>query len=120
MALTGYVVDPDGVRGALSRVRGRRGELTGLRDGAESAMTGLVQAAGMRSVSTALSSVWNDLIALHAEAAETRIDQGTSGMEAAVQAFEDGSRQMMDDAHESMGRVPDVVIDDAMVVEEGV
>lgn len=119
MALTGYRIEPAGVRGALNRVRSQREELDGLRGNVQAEMTTLIEAARMRSVTTALTSVWNDLLAVHAEAAETRIDNATSGMEAAVQAFEDGSRQMMDDAHQSMGQVPDLDIDDAMVVEEG-
>jgi t-SNARE complex subunit (syntaxin) len=120
VALTGYIIEPGPARGALAAVQAQRDELDGLRDNVQGAMEDLIQAAGMRAVTTALSSVWNDLIALHAEAAETRIDNGLSGMERAIQAYESGSQTMMDDANATAAAAPVLAIDDAMVIgEEG-
>lgn len=118
MALTGYTISSGPAREALSSVRSQRNELDGLRDNVQTAMGELIEAAEMRAVTTALTSVWNDLIALHAEAAETRIDNGLSGMESAIQAFETGSQTMMDDANSPMVTTPELEIDDAMVMEE--
>ncbi len=116
MTLPGYHINPSGARGVLSRVRAERDELDGLRNSMETHMESLIEAARMRAVTTALTSVWNDLLALHAEAAETRIDNGVTGMEGAIQAFEDGDITMMEVAHSTMHQTPELEIDDAMVV----
>lgn len=117
MTLPGYHIDPSGARGVLSRVRAERAELDGLRDTMETHMESLIEAARMRAVTSALTSVWNDLLALHAEAAETRIDNGVTGMEGAIQAYEDGDITMMEAAHGTMHQSPELEIDDAMAVE---
>lgn len=118
MALEGYEVDAPAANTVVTRVRTQREELDGLRDNMETSMQSLMDAAKMRAVVTALSSVWNDMLALQAEAAETRIDNGANGMQGAINAVTDGGRNMMESAQATMSQSPDLVIDDAMVVEE--
>lgn len=118
MALEGYEVDAPAANAVVTRVRTQREELDGLRDNMETSMQSLMDAAKMRAVVTALSSVWNDMLALQAEAAETRIDNGANGMQGAINAVTDGDRNMMESAQATMSQSPDLVIDDAMVVEE--
>lgn len=118
MAIDGYEVDETAALAVVTSVRTQRDELNGLRDTMETSMLSLIDAAKMRSVVTALSSVWNDMLALQAEAAETRIDNGANGMQGAINAISDGNRNMLESAQATMSQSPDLVIDDAMVVEE--
>lgn len=115
--MDGYTIHPGTVRGALSKVEAEREAITPKRDGMLEKMDDLMEAAKLRIVTTALSSVWNDLIALQAEAAETRIENAVEGMEASVQAFEQGDMSMMDNAQATLRESLDLEIDDAIVVD---
>lgn len=115
--INNYNITPATVRGALSNVTTEREEITPKREAMLEKMEDLMEAAKMRVVTTALSSVWNDLIALQTEAAETRIDNAVSGMEGSVQAFEQGDISMMETAQATMRQSPELEIDDAIVVE---
>lgn len=117
MALTGYDIDADGARGVLNRVEAQGEDLPTIREAAHGHMESLIEAAKMRSVASALTSVWNDMIAVQAEAAEVRTANGVSGMRTAVNAFVDGDAHMMESSHATMHQAPDLEIDDAMVVE---
>lgn len=115
--IDGYTIVPATVRGALEQVRTGRDEIGPKRESMLGKMEDLMEAAKMRAVTTALSSVWNDLIALQAEAAETRIDNAVDGMEASVVAFEQGDASMMENAQTTMRQSPELEVDDALVVE---
>jgi hypothetical protein len=112
-----YNINPATVRAALSNVTTDREDIAPKREAMFEKMEDLMEAAKMRAVSTALSSVWNDLIALQAEAAETRIENAVNGMEGSVQAFEQGDMSMMESAQATMRQSPELEIDDAIVVE---
>ncbi|MFC7400860.1 DUF6507 family protein [Citricoccus sp. GCM10030269] len=118
MSLTGYDIDPAGARGVVNRVETQAEDLPTIRETAHGHMESLIEAAKMRAVTTALTSVWNDMLAVQAEAAEVRIANGNSGMRSAVTAFEDGDINMMEASHATMHQSPDLEIDDAMVVED--
>lgn len=115
--VNGYSIVPATVRGALGVVRTECDDLGPKREAMLGKMEDLMEAAKMRAVTTALSSVWNDLIALQAEAAETRIDNAVVGMEASVQAYEQGDASMMESAQSTMRQSPELDIDDALAVE---
>lgn len=114
----GYAIVPATVRGALRQVRSEREDLDSQREALLGTMEDLMEATKMRAVTTALSSVWNDMIALQAEAAGTRIDNAVTGMEESVQAFEQGDATMMDSAQTSMQQSVVLEIDDGLTVEE--
>ncbi|MDN5824675.1 MAG: DUF6507 family protein [Micrococcaceae bacterium] len=114
----GYEIVPATVRGALRQVRSEREDLDTQREALLGRMEDLMEATKMRAVTTALSSVWNDMIAMQAEAAGTRIDNAVTGMEESVQAFEQGDATMMDSAQGSMQQSVVLDIDDALTVEE--
>lgn len=117
MSLTGYDIDPAGARGVLNRVEAQGEDLPAIREAAHGHMESLIEAAKMRAVTTALTSVWNDMIAVQAEAAEVRVANGVSGMRSAVNAFVAGDVHMMESSHATLHQAPDLEIDDAMVVE---
>lgn len=116
MGIGNYQVQPAAVRGVLANVRAEREDLATLRTTLRNDVEDLMAAAKMRAVVTALSSVWNDVLAVQAEAAETRVDNAVNGMEAALRAYEAGDAAMMDAAHTTMGRSPALAVDDAITV----
>lgn len=119
MTLIGYVINAEGTRGVLNSVAEEADDLGPIRESMCGHMESLIDAAKATAVSTALSSVWNDLLALQAEAAESRIANGISGMRQAVNAYVGGDSEMMSSAQTAVATTPELTIDDAIVVEEG-
>ncbi|GAA3697886.1 hypothetical protein GCM10022377_08490 [Zhihengliuella alba] len=116
MALSGYDVSPGTMRTVKGKVEGHIDDLPGKRSALSTAVDNSIESCKMPQVASALTGLWNDILALQTEAAETRVKNACTALGDVAQAYENGDQSMMDDAEESIVAVPELDINDGKTV----
>ncbi|MCC9173283.1 DUF6507 family protein [Arthrobacter sp. zg-Y179] len=104
MPLSGYDVNPEGCARVLAQVEndpGRPAALTALQNAVADAQTACGPG-GTGAVVQALGELWQNTLALQAEAAETRIGNAVAGVREAVSIIAEADASMADAARASL------------------
>lgn len=117
MALDGYELSPTGLADVKRSVEEQADDLPGLRKTMSTETDELMTASKMPQIAVALSELWNGVLAVQAEAAETRIANACTALGDVALAYNNADQKMMDDASDAAVQVPDIEIDDAKAVK---
>lgn len=117
MALDGYKLSPTGLADVKKDVDGQAEDLPALRNTMSSDTDALIASCKMPQVAVALSELWNGVLAVQAEAAETRIANACTALGDVALAYNNADQKMMDDASDAAVQVPEIDIDDSKAVK---
>lgn len=118
LSLVGCTINPAAVRGVLTIVETEAEQLTPARKAIRDDIAEGVGSVRLRSMAGSLSGLWHDVIALQAEAAETRTAGAVSSMRSVVNAYIQGDENMMDAAEKKLLKTPNLTIDDGIAVDQ--
>lgn len=118
MSLVGYTINPGAVRGVLTNVETDAEQFPTARKAIRDDIEEGVGNVKLRAMAGSLSGLWNDLIALQAEAVETRTAGAVSSMRSVVNAYVQGDESMMDAAEKQLLKAPDVTVDDGIAMDQ--
>ncbi|MGP9618155.1 DUF6507 family protein [Arthrobacter sp. AOP36-A1-22] len=118
MSVVGYTIYPGAVRGVLNNVESDAEDFPAARKNILDDMTEAIGQVRTSAMADSLSTLWNELIALQAEAVETRTAGAIGSMRSVVNAYVQGDESMMDAAEKELLKAPDLNVDDLIAVDQ--
>lgn len=103
---------PDAIDGVAANVEAELGLLPGLRTALGTHIDEAAAACKMQAISASLAGAWNEILAVQAEAAQTRIENACAAIRTVSAAYREGDQAMMDEATRAVTGAPNVLIED--------
>lgn len=107
-----YELSPDAIDGVAANVEAELGLLPGLRTALGTHIDEAAAACKMQAISASLAGAWNGILAVQAEAAQTRIENACAAIRTVSAAYREGDQAMMDEATRAVTGAPNVLIED--------
>lgn len=110
--VTDYEMDPIAVADVITKVEAHIDPLETARDTLSTEIDDAAVACKRPEVSSALFSLWNELLMTQAEAAQTRVENACNAMTTAAAAFVDGDEEMLSEATAASAARPELDLED--------